>query len=330
MKWGWTMVEVKSQLLADLTILIIEDDPDTLKILALIVARNSGKPVTAATAKEGLFQFAQHPIDYILSDILLPDLNGYELWEKIRQTEKGSMIPIIALTSLKDWKDRVKSLRAGADSYVQKPVHELELVETIHALKRYEAMILKRAQVAPDPTPNDAVLNRHVEEAQKMPSDKTSMLEQQINVLLPKLGKRFFRAVQNYRNKEYIRALDLLLQELNNSATKDPALTAVYQQIEEEFTALVMENLGSWNYVPVVVHKQLSHDILTNFKKEEHQVLHLIDGKASFAHIAELANLARWRTLDIMVKFIHDGLVKIRDPLSGNDLFIVSQLPYRR
>jgi two-component system catabolic regulation response regulator CreB len=114
-------------------ILIVEDEPaiaDTIQYALATdgfetVCLNSGGPVIACLAKE--------PVDLIVLDIGLPDINGFELCKEIRKTH---LIPIIFLTARTDEVDRVVGLEIGGDDYVTKPFSPRELSARVKAVLR--------------------------------------------------------------------------------------------------------------------------------------------------------------------------------------------------
>ncbi|KAA3643468.1 MAG: response regulator [Chloroflexi bacterium] len=120
------------------TILYVEDNPDN-RILILRILNAEGYEVLFAENAEQAMETAQQAsIDLILMDINLPDVDGYTLTSQIRALPNIGSIPIIALTANVMKGDRERSLEAGCDGYIQKPVDVDNLPVEIAAYLRKE------------------------------------------------------------------------------------------------------------------------------------------------------------------------------------------------
>ncbi|MFQ5951996.1 MAG: response regulator transcription factor [Candidatus Omnitrophota bacterium] len=117
-------------------IAIVDDDPDILGIVSFHVA-NAGFEVEEFLNAESLFEsLEKRKPDLILLDIMLPDMDGFEVCQRLRKNEKFSGIPIIMLTGKDEEADRVRGLELGADDYVVKPFSLNELVARVKAVLR--------------------------------------------------------------------------------------------------------------------------------------------------------------------------------------------------
>jgi pilus assembly protein CpaE len=120
------------------TILIIDDDIDTLKLVGIMLERKGFRILASTTGKKGLkLAKDEHP-DLVLLDIMIPDINGYEIARTIRSTPETETIPIIMFTARSQVDDKVEGLEAGADAYITKPARPRELFAQVNS-------ILKRA-----------------------------------------------------------------------------------------------------------------------------------------------------------------------------------------
>ena len=117
--------------------LVIEDSTSSLRILCHHIERMGITPVPAETGAAGVDLFlSEHP-DLILLDIVLPDIDGFEVARRIRQLEHpGDWTPIIFLTALNKDEDLEKGIAAGGDDYLHKPVSEIVLGAKIRAMQR--------------------------------------------------------------------------------------------------------------------------------------------------------------------------------------------------
>ncbi len=119
---------------SSVTLLIIEDETTILELLKAGFKYEGYQVLAVETGKEGLFLLENKNIDLLILDIMLPDIDGYELCKKIRA--KGLDLPILMLTAKKEVQDRVTGLDAGADDYLTKPFSFEELLARVRALLR--------------------------------------------------------------------------------------------------------------------------------------------------------------------------------------------------
>jgi len=121
---------------AGMKILVVEDEPDLLRVLSQAL-RESGYAVDeAADGEEGLFKAKAWEYDAVILDLLLPKLNGWDVLQNLRKERKT---PVLILTARDSVQDRVKGLDAGADDYLAKPFHLTELLARVRALIRRSA-----------------------------------------------------------------------------------------------------------------------------------------------------------------------------------------------
>lgn len=104
------------------TILYIEDNPENRILVQRVLNAEGYTVVQAEHANTALKWLQENRPDLILMDINMPDIDGYTLTAKIRQMEGMERVPIIALTANVMRGDREKSLEAGCDGYIQKPI----------------------------------------------------------------------------------------------------------------------------------------------------------------------------------------------------------------
>ena len=121
-------------------ILIIDDDERLAEVLRDYFVRFDMQLSNAARPSEGLRLLAENHFDLIILDIMLPEMDGFEVCRAIRRQFDT---PVIMLTARGEVTDRIVGLELGADDYLPKPFEPRELVARIQA-------ILKRRQVAPD------------------------------------------------------------------------------------------------------------------------------------------------------------------------------------
>ena len=114
-------------------ILAVEDDERIRAAVKLALEDEGWTVAEAATGEDALAAFQQEPADVVLIDIMLPDIDGFEVCRAIR---RGSDVPIVMVTARDDTHDVVAGLEAGADDYLTKPFAPKELSARIRALLR--------------------------------------------------------------------------------------------------------------------------------------------------------------------------------------------------
>jgi DNA-binding response OmpR family regulator len=116
-------------------ILLIEDSADYRDVVAFYLQKSGFDVVVAADGREGLQQARAPGIHLIITDVMLPSLNGYEICSLLKQDGRYQRIPIIVLTASKlQATDRELALQCGADAFCPKSIELKQLVEKIRAL----------------------------------------------------------------------------------------------------------------------------------------------------------------------------------------------------
>jgi DNA-binding response OmpR family regulator len=119
--------------MTQMTILVVDDDPDIRAILEDNLALDGYDVITAENGKSGLECFQRHMVDLVILDLMLPDMDGIQVCRAIRAQ---SAVSIIMLTAKDGVSDKVLGLEHGADDYVVKPFDYLELAARIKARLR--------------------------------------------------------------------------------------------------------------------------------------------------------------------------------------------------
>ena len=120
-------------------ILIVDDYPQNIKLLEAYLLPHGYKLVKAANGEEALATLAGNEIDLILLDVMMPDIDGFEVTRRIRQDEKNRLLPIILVTALRETEDRVKGIESGCDDFISKPVDHMELLARVRSLLKIKA-----------------------------------------------------------------------------------------------------------------------------------------------------------------------------------------------
>lgn len=114
-------------------ILLIEDNPDVVEYLASCL-RDTYALDFAYNGRAGIEKALEITPDVIISDVMMPEKDGFEVLDLLKQDARSSHIPFILLTAKADLESRISGLKRGADAYIAKPFHREELLATVHNL----------------------------------------------------------------------------------------------------------------------------------------------------------------------------------------------------
>lgn len=115
-------------------ILIIDDDVDTLRLVGLMLQRQGYQIIAASNGSQGLTKAFEERPDLILLDVMMPDMDGFEVTRRLRKNPATSGIPILMFTAKTQLDDKVTGFEVGADDYLTKPTHPNELQAHVKAL----------------------------------------------------------------------------------------------------------------------------------------------------------------------------------------------------
>ncbi len=164
-------------------ILLIEDNQDVRENTATILELENYDIITAENGKKGVEKALLHIPDIILCDIMMPELDGYGVFESLSNNPKTASIPFIYLTAKAEKADMRKGMNLGADDYLTKPFEDDELLEAI------ECRLQKNDFLKREFSKNVQGVNEFLDEASK-------------HLNLEELSQD--RSLQTYKNKEYI------------------------------------------------------------------------------------------------------------------------------
>ncbi len=111
-------------------ILVVDDEPKIVELLKIYLEMQGYQVIPANNGKEAWEQFKNYSIDMVLTDIMMPEVDGYNLVEQIRGS---SNVPILFLSAKTDIVDKIKGLQIGADDYIIKPFDPMEVVTRVAA-----------------------------------------------------------------------------------------------------------------------------------------------------------------------------------------------------
>lgn len=170
--------------------ILIVDDDITLKTALIRYLQNRGYSVLeAGSGAEALSIFEENPADVIVSDVMMPGMDGLEFCRRLRSTRSGQLVPFIFLSSRKELDDRIQGHQMGADDYLIKPFDPKELVAKIESqLERSRRIHSEIVRLMQQQTPQLQVPE---------PSSNPAPLP-----LTPAEEKVFWEVIQGYTNKQ--------------------------------------------------------------------------------------------------------------------------------
>jgi len=123
------------------TIIIVDDEPNIVELARLYLERDGFKVLSAAKGRDGLDKIAATGPDLVILDVMLPDIDGFEVLKRLRKSTK---VPVLMLSARREDVDKIVGLETGADDYLTKPFNPHEL------LARVKAVLRRSRSAAPD------------------------------------------------------------------------------------------------------------------------------------------------------------------------------------
>jgi adenylate cyclase len=129
-----------SQMNSPAKILVVDDTPRNVKLLADLLAVKGYAAVTAASGQEALDKIEREQPDLVLLDVVMPEMSGYEVCRKIREIPETRALPVVMVTALDPSEERIKGIEAGADDFLTKPINQAELLARVKSLLRIKEL----------------------------------------------------------------------------------------------------------------------------------------------------------------------------------------------
>jgi DNA-binding NarL/FixJ family response regulator len=182
-------------------ILLVDDDKTLQTVLTRYLEKRGYSVRVVTSGVQGLKLFAQDPPDLVVSDIMMPGMDGLEFCRRLRATRPGQLVPFIFLTAKKDLEDRIQGHYIGADDYITKPFEPLELLAKIEAQLERSRRIHSEMVRLMQKVPEDSDLGEYGENSVDVAPAKDPEPEEDLP-LTPAEARVFWEVIQGLTNKQ--------------------------------------------------------------------------------------------------------------------------------
>lgn len=184
-------------------ILLVDDDKTLQTVLTRYLEKRGYSVRVVTSGVQGLKVFSQDPPDIVVSDIVMPGMDGLEFCRRLRATKPGQLVPFLFLTAKKDLEDRIQGHHIGADDYITKPFEPLELLAKIEAQlersRRIHAEMIRLMQKVPED--HDGENNFGDTPVEAAPPARDPVPEEDLP-LTPAEARVFWEVIQGLTNKQ--------------------------------------------------------------------------------------------------------------------------------
>ena len=189
-------------------ILVVDDDLTLRRVLHNSLEQRGYQVISVASGKEALIKFDRDVPDIVVSDVSMPEMDGFEFCRQLRSHPSGKLVPFIFLSAKKELDDRIQGWKIGADRYLCKPFEMKELLAAIEASiersRRVHAEIvhLIERMVNSNSTNFSQDLNSAVNQKTVTNSTTASKSSPKPLPLTPAEERVFWEVIEGYTNKE--------------------------------------------------------------------------------------------------------------------------------
>lgn len=319
-------------------VLLIDDEASLLFGLSVIMKREGYEVITAKDGSDGFQKAQSENPDIIISDVMMPSPNGFELREMLNQNEATNRIPFIFLTAKVEQEDKIRGIVGGADDYITKPFDRRELVARVESILRRSRIEQEQGKIAANLAAQEELEKLKKEIMQNVRHELRTPL---VNVMLPlelAISNKFNEPVDQVNfintaltNVERLQSMVedfILLAETDNGA-----LNTLGQEIN--FKTIIVPAINK--RVLFYKDKHLNLEIINSVNDEflgprnevKRAILHLIDNACKFSSPGGRITLEATRSeqdeLTIIVSDQGPGIPASEHDLVFNKFYQISQ-----
>jgi len=220
-------------------VLVVDDTPHNVKLLADLLAVKGYEVTTAASGAQALEQIARDPPDLVLLDVVMPGMTGYEVCRKLREDRATATLPVVMVTALDPGTERIKGIEAGADDFVTKPLNQPELLARVKSLLRIKSLYDRLED-----------MNQHLEARVQTQVDQLERLGRLKRFFSPQLAELIVNGGAEDPLKSHRRELTVVFFDLRGftafSETAEPEeVMGVLREYHGELGRLIVEHEGT-------------------------------------------------------------------------------------
>ncbi len=204
------------------TILVVEDDGELQQLFCRVLAKNGYRTLSAGNGREALEVIDQEYVDLVISDVMMPEMDGYELAASLRET--GSTLPILMITAKDGFQEIRQGFLSGTDDYMVKPINVNEMVLRVGALLRRAQMMNERKLTVGETILDCDTLTIYTPKGrQELPQKEFQLLYK----LLTGMGRIFTRQqlmdeIWGYDSETEARTVDVHISRLRERLRENP------------------------------------------------------------------------------------------------------------
>ncbi len=190
-------------------LLIVDDEPGLRQAVQAYLEEEGFKVEVAANAREGWEMIQKFSPDIVISDIMMPQVDGYEFLKQLREDSRYQTVPVVFLTARGMTSDRIQGYNAGCDAYLSKPFDPDELVAVVSNLLERRAAVTKAA--GDGETPDIAEMARQIAQIKAMLSQRSNITQTPTPInfdLTPREQSVLELVAEGLMNKEIARRLE--------------------------------------------------------------------------------------------------------------------------
>ena len=303
---------------SEYTILVVDDVVSNVLLLRVLLTNEKFKVITASNGKEALSQAANAHPDLILLDVMMPEMNGFEVAERLKADPETQNIPIIFLTALNTTADIVKGFKVGANDFISKPFNKEELVIRVNhqiSLIAAKRIILRQTEELRKTIMGRDKLYSVIAHDLRSPMGSIKMVLNMLILSLPEeqIGAEMFQmlSMANQSTEDVFALLDNLLKWTKSQIGK---LNVVYQDFD--FVENVASVIEIFNLVAAVKNIKLSFSVQE--KIEVHADIDMI--KTIMRNLLSNAIKFSYNDSEILVKAVVEGdmaIISVTDSGKG-------------
>jgi two-component system cell cycle response regulator len=122
-------------------VLVVDDNPANRKLLEVRLNNEYFEVLSVSNGADALVQCEKGAVDIVLLDVMMPEMDGFEVCRRLKSHVATSHLPVVMVTALDQPADRVRGLEAGADDFLTKPIDEVHLIARVRSLARLKVTI---------------------------------------------------------------------------------------------------------------------------------------------------------------------------------------------